>query len=96
MTIHVEAEQRQHGTTLAQSGEGHWLRLSIADTGCGIAQEHINKVFEPLFTTRARGIGLGLAISKNLVELNGGSIVVQSTEGRGSTFTVTLPAAPRA
>ena len=52
----------------------------------------MEKIFEPLFTTRARGIGLGLAVSRNLVELNGGSIEVQSEEGKGSTFTVTLPA----
>ena len=59
----------------------------------------MNKLFEPLFTTRARGIGLGLAVSKNLVEVNGGSIEVESPstalgtgeEGKGSIFTVNLP-----
>ncbi len=51
----------------------------------------MTKLFEPLFTTRARGIGLGLAVSKNLIEVNGGSIRVASTVGAGSTFTVSLP-----
>jgi signal transduction histidine kinase len=75
------------------------LRVSISDTGCGIPPESLEKIFEPLFTTKAKGIGLGLAVSKNLVEANGGSIEVESPstglrtgeEGKGSTFTVKLP-----
>ena len=65
--------------------------MAIIDTGRGISKENIEKVFEPLFTTKARGIGLGLAVSKNLVEANEGSIEVESEEGKGSTFTVILP-----
>jgi signal transduction histidine kinase len=53
----------------------------------------MEKIFEPLFTTRAKGIGLGLAVSRNLVEANGGSIKVESQVGEGSTFTVWLPLA---
>ena len=68
------------------------VRISVSDTGTGISKENISKVFEPLFSTRTRGIGLGLAVSRNLVEANGGSIIVQSQEGKGSTFTLTLPA----
>jgi len=67
------------------------LSLSITDTGCGISEENMKKVFEPLFTNKAKGIGLGLAISKNLVEVNRGSIEVKSREGKGSAFTVILP-----
>ena len=68
-----------------------WVALSVSDTGCGISQENLAKIFEPLFTTRARGIGLGLATSRILVEANGGSMEVESEVGRGSTFTVRLP-----
>ncbi len=68
------------------------VNLSIADTGRGISEENMAKLFEPLFTTRARGIGLGLAVSKNMVESIGGNIEVQSEEGKGSTFTLILPA----
>ena len=68
------------------------LLLTIKDTGCGIAPEHLGKLFEPLFTTKSKGIGLGLAISKNLIEANGGRIEVASEPGTGSTFNIILPA----
>jgi signal transduction histidine kinase len=67
------------------------ISISITDTGCGIPEENIKKIFEPLFTTKAKGIGLGLPVSKNMVEVNGGSIGVESEVGEGSTFTVKLP-----
>ncbi len=67
------------------------VSLSITDTGTGISRENLEKLFEPLFTTKARGIGLGLAVSKNLVEANGGSIEVESEAGKGSTFRTILP-----
>jgi len=81
-TLTISAKAEQAGATLC-----------IADTGCGTSLENMDKLFEPLFTTKARGIGLGLAISKNLVEANGGTIEVESDSvpGKGSTFTVTLP-----
>ena len=67
------------------------VHVSFTDTGSGISEVNMEKVFEPLFTTKARGIGLGLAVSRNLVEANGGSIEVESAEDKGSTFTVILP-----
>ncbi len=69
--------------------------LSITDSGCGMSEETMRKLFEPLFTTKARGIGLGLAVSKSLVEANGGSIEVMSEEGKGSAFTLILPTRER-
>jgi len=68
-----------------------WEAVSFADTGAGILEENLGKLFEPLFTTKAKGIGLGLAVIKTLVEGHGGTIEVQSEVGKGSIFTVRLP-----
>ena len=67
------------------------LAISVKDTGTGIIPENMDKLFEALFTTKAKGIGLGLAVSQKLAEANGGSIAAKSQAGRGSTFTLYLP-----
>lgn len=69
------------------------ITISVRDNGSGMTPEHLSKLFQPLFTTKARGIGLGLVVVKNLTQANGGSVEVQSEPGKGTTFTVTLPAA---
>ena len=68
-----------------------WLVITFTDSGEGISEENLGKLFEPLFTTKAKGIGLGLVVSKNLIEGHGGRITVQSEVGKGSTFKVRLP-----
>jgi len=68
-----------------------FIYFLVKDTGKGIHAENLSQIFKPLFTTKARGIGLGLAISKRLAEANGGTIEVESKEGLGSTFTLVLP-----
>jgi PAS domain S-box-containing protein len=67
------------------------VAIAVKDTGVGIPPENIEKLFEPLFTTRIGGIGLGLVVSRKLAEANGGRIEVQSDFGKGSTFTLYLP-----
>ena len=74
--------------------EGNWVAISVTDTGEGIAHENMKKLFQPLFTTKAKGIGLGLVVCRNLVEANGGRIEVESKPGKGTTFTVLLPSHP--
>jgi signal transduction histidine kinase len=69
------------------------VRIAVRDSGTGISKENMDKLFTPLYTTKAKGIGLGLATSKKLAETNGGRIEVKSQEGKGSTFTLVLPAA---
>ncbi len=69
-----------------------FIEISIEDTGGGISPDNMNKLFQPLFTTKARGIGLGLTVCKNLTEANGGRIEAESREGEGSRFAILLPA----
>ncbi len=77
--------------TVATGGEADLAWVRFGDDGDGIPAENLDKVFEPLFTTKPKGIGLGLAISRRLVEQNGGQIEVASQLGQGTTFTVKLP-----
>lgn len=77
--------------TINSSDDENYISVVISDTGSGIPEENLTKIFEPLFTTKPKGIGLGLAIAKRLVEQNGGKIEVTSQVGKGSTFTVKLP-----
>jgi signal transduction histidine kinase len=63
----------------------------VSDTGCGIAPDRLTAIFDDFVTTRRRGLGLGLATSRRIVEQLGGSIAVTSEVGRGSTFTVRFP-----
>lgn len=65
--------------------------VKIEDTGEGIQEEHLAKIFEPYFTTKVAGIGLGLAIAKRIVEEHGGKIAVKSVFGKGTTVSVELP-----
>lgn len=68
------------------------IHITIQDSGQGIPEENLDKIFEPLFTTKPKGIGLGLVVVKNIVERHQGSIQVQSEVGKGTTFTILLPA----
>ncbi len=67
------------------------VRLVVTDDGPGIPPENLERIFEPLFTTRPTGTGLGLSISRDLIEAHGGRLTVASTVGRGAVFTVMLP-----
>ena len=74
-----------------------FVRLDVIDTGMGMTPDQMRRLFEPLYTTKARGIGLGLAVSQGLVRANGGTISAESKLGTGTTMSVSLPASdPRA
>jgi hypothetical protein len=71
------------------------MEIAFADTGTGMTEEVMEKLWTPLHTTRAKGIGFGLPICKRIVEAHGGNISVESTVGKGTTFTFMLPIKPR-
>lgn len=71
--------------------EGNWVKITVEDNGSGISEENKTKVFEPKFTTKTSGMGLGLAMVKNIVETYNGSITFTSQIGKGTVFTVAFP-----
>lgn len=89
------AQSMPNGGTIVLSAEidaePGWVRLSFKDQGCGIAAEDHEKVFQPYFTTKDVGVGLGLAITERIVKAHGGKILVDSSPGEGTTFTIRLP-----
>jgi CheY-like chemotaxis protein len=70
---------------------GNYLRLAVSDTGVGILPEHVHKIFDPYFTTKQQGSGLGLATTYSIIARHQGHIEVESRVGEGTTFTVYLP-----
>ncbi|MDD5729972.1 MAG: PAS domain-containing protein, partial [Candidatus Omnitrophica bacterium] len=71
---------------------GNKIRISFKDNGVGIEEENLKRIFEPFFTTKTRGTGLGLPVCQQIVSLHNGNIEIDSVKGKGTTFTVFLPA----
>jgi signal transduction histidine kinase len=79
--------------TITASPAGDRVEIAVTDTGVGIPRENLNRILEPLFSTKARGLGLGLAIVRSILDKNNASLHITSEPGLGSTFTVSLPCA---
>ncbi len=77
--------------TITSRVKGANAEISITDTGEGMSPDVVDKIFEPYFTTKAKGTGLGLAICQGIIHDHGGVILVDSTPGQGTTFTIQLP-----
>jgi len=91
ITNAVQAMAEGGNLTIAAREKESFLEVEIADTGCGIPEEAVGKIFDPLFTTKAKGIGLGLAVCKTIIDRHEGKIAVKSQAGKGTTFTIRLP-----
>jgi signal transduction histidine kinase len=77
------------GTRMGPKGE--FIEAEIIDTGCGIAKENLDKIFEPFFSTKKEGSGLGLAVSYGIIQNHQGRIKVESQEGESTRFRISLP-----
>lgn len=87
----VQAMPEGGKLTIGAKEKDRFLEVKIADTGCGIPDEAVDKIFDPLFTTKAKGIGLGLAVCKSIIDRHDGNIEVKSKPGKGTTFSIKLP-----
>ena len=94
--IEVRAENMTEGAEHAiPLKEGKYIKISIKDHGIGIFEEHLPKIFDPYFTTKQKGSGLGLATSYSIVKNHCGYITAESELGIGTNFYIYLPASPK-
>ncbi|MCL8008032.1 sensor histidine kinase [Gelidibacter japonicus] len=85
------ADEKDPKIVVSVMSEDDVVRISVSDNGKGISEENIARIFQPKFTTKSSGMGLGLAMVKNIVETYKGTITFTSQNGKGTTFTVTFP-----
>jgi signal transduction histidine kinase len=80
------------GTLLVSAAsEGKIVKIAVIDNGVGMSEEVLSRLFRPLFTTKAKGMGMGLAVIKRIVEAHNGTINIQSRPSDGTTVMISLP-----
>jgi len=96
LAVHTSLVSDVHAAASPAAGapSDAMIRVTIADTGQGIPPDHLSRIFDPFYTTKEKGLGLGTAITHRIVEDHKGSIDVQSQVGLGTTFTIHLPVSP--
>jgi len=87
----VDAMPEGGRITITSEEQKDFVKISVSDTGVGLSKQAMENLWKPLRTTKAKGMGIGLAICKRLVEAHGGKIAVESREGSGTTFTIRIP-----
>ena len=87
----IPEQQENKAVAVTIKKQSNNVIITVADNGIGIATEDFNRIFEPKFTTKSSGMGLGLSIIKNIIENYNGTITFESLKGKGTTFTVSLP-----
>jgi signal transduction histidine kinase len=92
ITNAIQATEPGGHVTIATSRTRDHVEVNVTDTGSGIPADRLPKIFDDFVTTKRRGLGLGLAISKRIVEQLDGTITVESEVGRGTSFTLRFPA----
>lgn len=92
LTNAIQATEPGGRVAIATARAGDQVQITVADTGSGIPADRLPKIFDDFVTTKRRGLGLGLAISKRIIEQLDGTISVASEVGRGTTFTLRFPA----
>lgn len=96
LLINAKQAMEQGGVlTVATAAEGEWVLLHLIDTGCGMDDQTAARMFETFFSTKPGGSGLGLPTTSKIIEAHGGAIRVETEEGRGTHFTVSLPVPAR-
>ncbi len=90
----IEAMPEGGSLEIASTQNEDDLKITLTDTGIGMTSDVLAKLFTPLFTTKARGMGLGLPICKRIIEAHGGTISVHSSPNKGTTFTIKMPTQP--
>jgi len=88
----MEEAPRRELTIASQAPEDGMVAIEVADSGAGIAPEIAEQLFQPFITTKRYGMGVGLSISRSIIESHGGRIVVESNAGGGTIFRFTVPA----
>lgn len=92
LALNAQAAMQGGGTlTISARAEGDEVVVTFTDTGCGISEENIDRIFDPFYSTKPNGTGLGLFVSYGIIQGHHGTIEVESKEGRGTTFQVRLP-----
>jgi signal transduction histidine kinase len=87
----IPQEQKEKSILVTVKRDGNNVLISVKDNGIGIEEQNVTHIFEPKFTTKNSGMGLGLGIIKNIIENYKGTITFETKYGKGTTFTVSLP-----